>query len=108
MELHHGDIPGEAEIRTLFLKKHWNKGYGTEMIAGLMEYALAAIQEGYKMDGQPLQSFVATCRFDNLASAKMATDAGMRFIKVAERYGAMRHYFAITLDEVRQKMGEKV
>lgn len=103
----YGEHPGESEIALLISKKFWNQGLATEATQGIAEYDIAAVQEGYESDGKPLTTIVATARPDNLASVRILQKSGMHFVKQEERFGALRNFYSITLDEVQKKLSEK-
>lgn len=102
--LGHGDSPGESELAYLFMRAHWNKGYGTEAVSAVVrEYAPATVKEGYRLEGKPLQKIVATTRPDNPASARILQKVGMHLVKDEERHGALRHHYSIDLTELQKK-----
>ena len=101
--LGHGDEAGQSELAYLFMKDHWHKGVGTEAVTAVVhEYAPATVEEGYALDGKPLEKIMATARPDNLPSVKILTKLGMHKTGEEEKYGAVRHFFSIGLGELKK------
>ena len=71
------------------------------------EYAPATIQEGYTLEGKPLERIVATARPDNPASGRILEKVGMRFVRAEEKYGALRHHYSIDLNELQEQSSKK-
>lgn len=97
--LGHGDKkPGEAGIFYLFKKEIWGKGYGSEAVSSVVqEYAPAIVQEGYQVNGKPLEAIKASARPDNIGSIRILEKVGMQSIGEEEIYGHMRKKFILTL-----------
>jgi [ribosomal protein S5]-alanine N-acetyltransferase len=101
--LGHGDAAGQSELAYLFAKGHWHKGVGTEAVTAVVqEYAPATVEEGYILDGKPLEKITATARSDNPFSVKILTKLGMHKTGEEEKYGAVRQFFSIGLDELKK------
>jgi [ribosomal protein S5]-alanine N-acetyltransferase len=99
--LGHGDAPGESEIAYLFHKQFWNQGYGTEAVRALVkDYAPETVRQGYLMDGKPLTRIGATTRPDNPASVRILEKIGMHLVGKEEKYGALRHCYALDLKDL--------
>jgi RimJ/RimL family protein N-acetyltransferase len=106
--LGHGDAPGESELAYLFNRPYWRKGYGSEAVTAVVkEYAPATVKEGYLLDGKVLETIVATARPDNPASGRILEKVGMQFIRAEEKYGAMRHHYAIHLNAIQAQSSKK-
>ena len=72
------DTPGVSQLSYLFHPRYWNKGYASETAAALVtEYAPATVQQGYALEGKPLERIVATARVDNPASFRILEKVGM-------------------------------
>lgn len=100
--LGHGDTAGESEIAYLFHKPHWGKRYGSEAVTAIVkEYASATVQEGYTLEGKPLEKIVATARPDNPAACRILEKVGMHFVSEEEKYGATRYHYSIDLSEIQ-------
>jgi RimJ/RimL family protein N-acetyltransferase len=97
----HGDAAGQSELAYLFMKSHWGKGFGTEVVK---EYAPAAIEKGYTLDGKTLEKITATARPDNPDSVRILEKLEMHKIGEEEKYGALRHHFSINLAELSNKV----
>jgi len=61
----------DDEIGYRFLEKYWEKGYGTEVLQGMIDYAK-------KMKLPHLVAYVSP---DNIASEKIIKNAGFTFVK---------------------------
>lgn len=66
---------GEFEIGYRFLEKYWGKGYGTEILAGLIEYCLNDLT---------LHSVISIVDKDNIPSVKILENSPMNFIEEYE------------------------
>src|SRR3990167_1103777 len=99
--LGHGTQAGESELAYLLKRPHWNKGYGTEAVRAVVrEYAPATVQEGYTLEGKPLETITATVRPDNPASERILQKVGMHFVRAEEKQSALRHHYSIGLSEL--------
>lgn len=97
--LGHGDVPGESEVAILTRKKFWNQGYGSEAMTALIRhYAPRTFQQGYLVEGKPLQLIRATSRPDNVASRKILKKIGFVHRETEEKYGAIRHHYTLAMD----------
>lgn len=106
--LGHGDAAGESELAYLFNRSYWKKGYGTEVVTAIVkEYAPATLQEGYTLEGRPLEKIVATARPDNPASVRILEKVGMHFLSKEQKYGAERYHYSIDLTELQKKPSKK-
>jgi len=106
--LGHGDQPGEAELAGLGNQGFWEKGYGSEAATAIVqEYAPATVQEGYLLEGKPLEKIVATARPDNPASGRILEKIGMKFARAEEKHGAMRHHYAMYLNVLQAQSSKK-
>jgi ribosomal-protein-alanine N-acetyltransferase len=102
--LGHGDEAGEAEIAGLSSRVNWRKGYGSEVGRLLVnEYAPATVQEGYTIEGKPLERIAATASPSNPASCRILEKLGMKIVRVEEKYGSLRHHYSINLAELQEK-----
>lgn len=69
-----GEIPGgEIEVGYVFLKKFWGKGFGTEALTALLQWAKQHI---FVVD-----AIIAYTPVDHIASRRVMEKAGMRFYK---------------------------
>lgn len=99
--LGHGNVANESELAYLFNQLHWGKGFGSEAVTAVVkEYAPATVKEGYLLDGNPLETIVATARPDNPASSRILEKVGMQFVRAEEKYGSMRHHYSINLSSL--------
>ncbi len=106
--LGHGDRPGVTELAGLGYQSFWDKGYGSEAATAMVrEYAPATVQEGYLLDGKPLERIIATARPDNPASGRILEKTGMQLVRKEEKYGAMRHHYAILLNAIQMQPSKK-
>ncbi len=95
------DKPGVSELAYLVMQACWNRGFGKEAVTPIVrEYAPATVEEGYLLDGKPLQKVIATARPDNPYSCKILAGLGMQFTGEEEKYGALRHRYAIELKDI--------
>ncbi|CAF1082935.1 unnamed protein product [Rotaria sordida] len=69
-------------------------GIGTAETCTLLQYAARLKQEGYQVNGHPLQAVVATARVDNEGSWKSNAKAGMTLyaVDVVSGYGSSLRY----------------
>lgn len=96
--LGHGDAAGQSALAYLFRVNHWHKGFGKEAVAAVVQdYAPAMVQEGYLLDGEPLNEIDATARPDNPYSIKILERVGMHKVAEVEQFGAMRYEFSKSL-----------
>ncbi len=96
--LGHGDRAGESQLAYLFLKNHWGKGFGSEAVSAVVKnYAPATIDEGYTLEGETLDTIVATARPDNLASVRILEKQGMTKFAEEVKYNSMRYHFSIRI-----------
>lgn len=107
---------GYSEIAYVIAEKHWDKGYGKEAVAALVNgLAPQLIQAGYTVgtcedsNGKevvrqlPLKWIVATSRIDrdnngelvNPASIKILTGLNFKCMSSEEKYGHQRGFFAL-------------
>ncbi len=101
INLGHGDVAGESEVAYLFMKNCWRQGFGTESVTAVVqEYAPATVQEGYLLDGKALVKVLATARPDNPGSCVILETVGMQLIGKEEKYGALRHCYALELKDI--------
>jgi ribosomal-protein-alanine N-acetyltransferase len=99
--LGYGDQPGQAELAYLFKKAHWGKGYGKETVTAVVrEYAPALFKQGYLLEGKSLETITACARPDIPAAIKILEKVGMHKTGEGEKYGALRHHFAIELSAI--------
>lgn len=91
----YGDKPGQSEAAVLLHKWAWNKGYATEIGAGLKEFALETIRQGYLLEGKTLEEITATARLDNKASIQAMQHAKMTETHRTEKWGALRAHYSI-------------
>ncbi len=99
--LGHGDRPGQAEGAGLLKRAHWGYGYGTELANVFLKvYVPALIQEGYTVEGKPLDQITATVRLDNPASKRIMEKLGLKMVEETELYGATRYRFALDILDV--------
>lgn len=64
------DEHGSVEVLYSISKKHWNKGYGTEVLKGMIHFCF----KNFK-----LHRIFSGCDIDNAASIRIMEKAGMRF-----------------------------
>lgn len=89
---------GNAEIGYFLNSRHWNKGYGKEIVGALLELGFNVLN---------LHRIFATCDVDNSGSKKLLEGAGMRmeghFIKDLKVKGEWRdnYLFALLKEEYR-------
>lgn len=96
--LGHGDHPGEAELAGLWNTDFWRQGYGFEAATAIVqEYAPATVQEGYLLNGKPLQTIFATARVDNEASCGLLEKIGMSFVCEKMKHESLRRLYQIDL-----------
>lgn len=101
----YGEAAGQSELAYLFMRNHWDKGFGTETVTAVVkEYAPATVEEGYTIDGKALEKITATARPDNPSSVKILARLGMHKIGEDVKYGALRHHFTIDLSELTRKV----
>ncbi|HSW86165.1 MAG TPA: GNAT family N-acetyltransferase [Rhabdochlamydiaceae bacterium] len=92
--------PGEAALAYLIKKHHWNNKYTTEAATAVVEYAPATVEEGYILDGKPLERIVATARTDNPYSSRILERLGMSRVK----YVDPRWHYSIDLKDISNKV----
>ena len=63
---------GEFEIGYRFRRSHWGKGYGAEVLEGLIEYAV---------EGQNIKSLVAYVNRENRASVRILEKSVFTFVR---------------------------
>jgi len=92
--LGHGDNPGEAELAYILLPEYQNKHYGSEAGTAIAQYASHLAHRAEKVEDAPLKLVTATCKIDNIASAKICRNIGMIEKKEEEKFGAKRRVFS--------------
>lgn len=103
--LGHADVAEESELAYLFMKCHWNKRYATESVTPVVEeYAPATVEEGYILDGKPLERIVATAQPSNIYSCRMLKQLGMHMVKEEEKHGALKQHYSIDLKDISNKV----
>jgi [ribosomal protein S5]-alanine N-acetyltransferase len=71
--------PGRIQLRFLFMKNHWKKGYGKEAVVAVMKHFIpATLQRGYTCQGETVRTIWATVDQANLASQKIVEAVGMQ------------------------------
>jgi ribosomal-protein-alanine N-acetyltransferase len=83
------DVDGTKEFELVYVlaKSVWGKGYATEIARALRDYAFTFCG---------LTRLIALIEPENVASEKVAVNAGMRFVKeVIRPGGAVRKVFAV-------------
>ena len=73
-----GPINGEVEVGYLLHKKYWGKGYATEALSALLEWAKQNIKTEYIIALTPLA---------HIASQRVIQKCGMKNYRQAEAYG---------------------
>ncbi len=74
---------GEIKVGYLFHKKYWNKGYATEVLKALLNWAKIYIDTDY---------IIAFADVENIASFRVMKKCGMKYYKEGTYLG-MRCYF---------------
>lgn len=98
------DDPGELGLGYLFMKNHWNQGFGSEAVTAVVkEYVPATVQEGYTLAGQPLERIAAISRLDNPYSIRILEKLGMHKIKEEEKYGTLLYHYSVDLINLIQR-----
>jgi ribosomal-protein-alanine N-acetyltransferase len=105
----YGEKPKTAEVAYVFNKKNWGKGYAKEAVVPIVvEYPAEIIERGYKIDGNDLETVVATSRIDNEASIKILKHANMKIANSENKYGHNRYNFFLDTSELmKNKHNEK-
>ncbi|GGI93296.1 GNAT family N-acetyltransferase [Legionella impletisoli] len=77
---------GEVKVGYLFHKKHWNKGYATETLCALLDWAKGHIEADY---------IIAYAHKDNKASIRVMEKCGMHYYKTENHLGMMSEFYRI-------------
>ena len=94
--LGHGDHPGESELAGLGVLELWGQGLGKEAATAVArDYAPATKELGALRGGVPLETITATARPDNPASCKILEGMGFSCVGEAEKFGALRRFYAL-------------
>jgi [ribosomal protein S5]-alanine N-acetyltransferase len=80
---HHNNI--DTEISYQLLPEWWNKGYGTEVVKAIVNYALTVCG---------LPRVIAETQIDNTASCRLLKSIGMGLERTVERFGAQQSIFS--------------
>lgn len=80
---HHNNI--DTEISYQLLPEWWNKGYGSEVVKAIVDYALIF---------EKLERVIAETQIANIASCRLLKGIGMRLEQIVERYGAKQGIFS--------------
>ena len=78
-----------TEISYQLLPQWWNKGYGTEIVKAVVDYALIVLN---------LPQVIAETQIANTASCHLLEKIGMRLERTIERFEAEQGIFVIQLD----------
>ena len=84
LDLHHDGI--HQEISYQFLPKWWGKGYATEVVRVIVEYALNELN---------LTKLIAETQIANEASCKLLERVGMLLERTFNRFGAEQAIYSI-------------
>jgi len=77
---------GEIKVGYLFHKKYWNKGYATEILTALLNWAKLNINSEY---------IIAYADIDNEASFRVMEKCGMEYYKDGEYLDMKCHFYRI-------------
>jgi RimJ/RimL family protein N-acetyltransferase len=99
--LGYGDRPGQSEFAFLFHKAYWHKGYGTDTVRAIQEYARVLIKEKFLLEEKPLEEVRATSRQDNKWAVRIFEHAGWKKIEEIKKYGSdsVRNLYLLSLKE---------
>lgn len=90
--------PGEAELGYVIQKERWGHGYAAEAATAVVkEFGPALVQEGYPINGKPLERIFATASMDNEGSQRVLQKVGMQQENQEEKHGAMRTLYSMDL-----------
>ncbi len=84
--LNYDDAQPELEIGYILSKKHWNKGYGTELVKGLIEWGFNYLN---------VSKLVAVTHPENKRSQHVLEKSGMRFAKRIQYYDDQCDFYEI-------------
>ena len=79
---HHNNI--DTEVSYQLLPESWNKGYGTEVVKAVVDYALISLG---------LPRIIAETQIANTASCRLLEKVGMRLERTVKRFGANQGIF---------------
>ena len=90
------DENNDDEIGYRFLEKHWNNGYGREIVEGLIDYCK---NEGFT-------KLIACVAIKNVASTKIIQNSGFQFVKdfVSDDLKVPEQKFELILNRIQDSM----
>lgn len=84
LDPHHEEV--YLELSYQFLPKWWGKGYATEVVQGLINYALNELK---------LSKVIAETQTANKASCRLLERVGMKFERTLTRFGSEQVIYSI-------------
>jgi [ribosomal protein S5]-alanine N-acetyltransferase len=87
LNLHHDGV--DTEVSYEFLPAYWGKGFATETVLQVLEYALHELR---------LPRVVAETQIANEKSIRLLERIGMRFDREVERFGAKQAIYVTTFE----------
>lgn len=91
----HYDLQPEIEIGYRFHKRHWGKGYATEITNGLVDWGFE------NLDIDTIVAFVET---ENIASKRVLKKCGFQFIVLGQcHYGHLERYEVYKPEKVKKR-----
>lgn len=79
----------DTEISYQLIPKSWGKGYGTEIVEGVIKYAFEELK---------LRRVVAETQTANKSSCRLLEKVGMVFKETTKRFGAQQSIYYLDID----------
>jgi len=94
MVLGGADEPNSSEIAYMIKYDEWGKGYGSEAVGELMQYAASLHRKGASLpNGEIFNRVIATCRQDNKRSYRVLQKLGFSVYKTSQKFGHTRDHY---------------
>lgn len=81
---------GEVEAGYLLAKSYWGKGFGTELLQGLLQYGFSVLQ---------LKTIIAVANPYNIASHRVMEKSGMQYKGLAVYHRGLKVKYSIAVED---------
>lgn len=99
-------IPKDAEViltdsegSYVFLPAFWQRGYGTEAVGNIVELARLLQTKGMTLNGNHIDTLIATARPDNPGSCLVLERNGFSLLRKIGKFNALRHLYILELSD---------
>lgn len=101
--LGHGNAGGEAQPAVLLQEKFWGHKVAKDVGYAMLGYAYTTVEEGYTVEGAPLNTILVTASTDNTASNIGLINAGFTSKGQQTVDGVVKEVYTLSMDVLKKR-----